>query len=189
MPRIAIFLLCLASVVQGDAVNCNTTAKNHPYHQHFCHVNIAVWGLGRKMFTKLRLQSRSKKFWNCLLIKQHTIIVRSRLINTHIRFIIISQLFLSIENALHGNLALTLSTKNFGVCPISLLSDLRNVDYAIQIAVLTTKCEYLQHKYTNYRSKYEIWCSETKRKHNSNFKVLLQSPESRRNFGCFHHPY
>jgi len=37
------------------------------------------------MFTKLRFQSRSKKFWNRWLIKQLAIIVRSRLINTHIR--------------------------------------------------------------------------------------------------------
>ena len=37
------------------------------------------------MFTKLRFQSRSKKFWNPWLIKQLAIIVRSRLINTHIR--------------------------------------------------------------------------------------------------------
>jgi len=40
-------------------------------------------------------------------------------------------------------LALTLSIKNFGVYPISLLSDVCNVDYAVQIAVLTTKCEYV----------------------------------------------
>jgi len=37
------------------------------------------------MFTKPRFQPRSKKFWNYWLIKQYTIIVRSRLINTHIR--------------------------------------------------------------------------------------------------------
>jgi len=58
---------------------------------------------------------------------------------------IISQLFLSIANALYGNLTLTLSIKNFGVYPISLLSDLCNVDYAVQIAVSTTKYEYVQH--------------------------------------------
>jgi len=44
-------------------------------------------------------------------------------------------------------LALTLSIKNFGVYPISLLSDLCNVDYAVHTAVLTTKYEYVQHKY------------------------------------------
>jgi len=44
-------------------------------------------------------------------------------------FIIISQLFLSIANALHGCFALTLSIKNFCVYPISLLRDLCNVDY------------------------------------------------------------
>ena len=49
--------------------------------------------------------------------------------------------------ALYGNLTLTLSIKNFGVYPISLLSDLFNVDYAVQIAVLTTKYKYVQHKY------------------------------------------
>jgi len=58
---------------------------------------------------------------------------------------IISQLFLSIANALHGSLALTLSIKNVG---ISLLSDLYNADYAVHIAVLTTKYEYVQQKYT-----------------------------------------
>jgi len=36
------------------------------------------------MFTKLRFQSRSKKFWSRWLIKQYAIVVRSRLINTHI---------------------------------------------------------------------------------------------------------
>jgi len=36
----------------------------------------AVWGLGREMFTKLRFQSRSKKFWNRWLIKQYAIINR-----------------------------------------------------------------------------------------------------------------
>jgi len=44
-----------------------------------------------------------------------------------------------MANALYGNLTLTLSIKNFGEYPISLLSDLCNVDYAVQIAVLTTK--------------------------------------------------
>jgi len=41
-----------------------------------------------------------------------------------------------------------LSIKNFGLYPISLLSDLCNVDYAEQVAVLTTKYEYVQHKCT-----------------------------------------
>jgi len=65
------------------------------------------------MFTKLRFQSRLKKFWNRWFIKQYAIIFRSRLINTHTRihYIIISQHFLSIANALHGSLALTLSIK------------------------------------------------------------------------------
>jgi len=31
---------------------------------------------------------------------------------------------------------------------MSLLRDLCNVDYAVQITVLTTKYEYVQHKYT-----------------------------------------
>jgi len=61
-----------------------------------------------------------------------------------------SQLFLRIANALYGNLTLTLSIENVGVYPISVLSDLCNVDYAVQIAVLTTKYEYVQHKYTKY---------------------------------------
>jgi len=43
----------------------------------------AVWGLGRKMFTKLRFQLPSRKFWNRWLIKQYAIIFRSRLINIH----------------------------------------------------------------------------------------------------------
>jgi len=62
---------------------------------------------------------------------------------------IISQLFSSIANNLHGSLALTLSIKHFGVYPLSLLSDLCNVDYAVHIAVVTTKYEYVQHKYAN----------------------------------------
>jgi len=33
------------------------------------------------MFTKLRFQSRSKKFWNLWYINQHAIIIRSRPIN------------------------------------------------------------------------------------------------------------
>jgi len=48
-------------------------------------LTYAVSGLGRKMFTKLRYQSHSKKFWNRWLIKLYAIILRSRLINTHIR--------------------------------------------------------------------------------------------------------
>jgi len=48
-------------------------------------LTYALSGLGGKMFTELRFQSRSKKFWNRWLIKQYAIIVRSRLINTHIR--------------------------------------------------------------------------------------------------------
>ena len=31
--------------------------------------------------------------------------------------------------------------------PISLIGDLCNVDYAVQIAVLTSKYKYIQHKY------------------------------------------
>jgi len=103
------------------------------------------------MFTKLRFQLRSKKFWNHWLIKQYEIIVRSRLINAHIQIhYIFSTIFsfLCIANALPGSLVLTLSIKNFGVYPISLLSDLCDVDYSAQIAVLTTKYEYMQHKYT-----------------------------------------
>jgi len=44
-------------------------------------LTYAIWGLGRKMFTKLGFQSRSKKFWNRWLLKQYAIIVRGRLIN------------------------------------------------------------------------------------------------------------
>jgi len=51
---------------------------------------------------------------------------------------------LSIANAVCGNLTLTLSIKNFGVYPISLLNNLCNVNYAVQIAVLTTKYKYVQ---------------------------------------------
>jgi len=47
------------------------------------------------MFTKLRFQSRSKKFWNLWYINHYAIIIRSRLINIPIEFAIISQLFLS----------------------------------------------------------------------------------------------
>jgi len=47
--------------------------------------------------------------------------------------------------------------KNFCVAPISLLSDICNVDYPVQMAVLATKCEYVQHTYTK-QEKNEIWC-------------------------------
>jgi len=120
-----------------------TYCKNHSYNQ-----NIRCLRLARKMFTKLRFQSRSKTFWSRWLIKQYAIIVRSRLKTPTSGFIIISQLFLSIANALHGSLTLTFSIKKFGVYPISLLSDLCNVDCAIQVALLTTKYEYVQHKCT-----------------------------------------
>ena len=124
-------------------------------------LTYAVWGLGRKMFTKLRFQSRSKKIWNRWLIKQYAIIVWSRLINTHIRImiIIISQLFLSIANALHGSLALTLSIKNFGVYLISLL-------VVFVMLIMQYRLQFWQ-RHTNMRninirsrSKYEIWCSK-----------------------------
>jgi len=39
-------------------------------------LTYAVWGLGCKMFTKLRFQSRSKIFWNRWSIKQYAITVR-----------------------------------------------------------------------------------------------------------------
>jgi len=48
-------------------------------------LSYAVCGLGGKMFTKLKLQSRSKKFGNHWLVKLYANIVRSRLMNTHIR--------------------------------------------------------------------------------------------------------
>jgi len=38
--------------------------------------------------------------------------------------------------------------RNLGVYLISLLSELCNVDYAVQIAVLTTTYKYVQYKYT-----------------------------------------
>jgi len=99
------------------------------------------------MFTKLRFQSRSKTFWSRWFIKQYAVIVRSRLINTHIRIHYNFATFSEYCERSHGSLALTLSNQNFGVYPISLLSDLCNVDYAVQIAVLTTKYEYVQYKY------------------------------------------
>jgi len=111
-------------------------------------LTYAVWGLGWKMFTKLRFQSRSKKFWNRWLIKQYAIIIRSRLINIHIRIHYHLSTFSEYCDPLHDSLVLTLSINIFGVYPISLLSDLCNVDYAGQIAVLATKYEYVQHKYT-----------------------------------------
>jgi len=38
--------------------------------------------------------------------------------------------------------------QNFGVYPISFSTDLCNVDFAVQVAVMTTKYEYVEHKYT-----------------------------------------
>jgi len=94
------------------------------------------------MFTKLKFQSRSKKVWNLWLINQYAIIIRSRLTNIHIEFAIISQLFLSIANPLHGSLELTLSIQNLVYIPslcFVIFADLCNVDYAVQIALLTTQ--------------------------------------------------
>jgi len=98
------------------------------------------------MFTKLGFQSRSKKFWNRWLLSNMQLLQESSDKHPTSGFIIISQFFLRTANAVHGSLTLVLSIKNFGVYPISLLSDLCNVDYTVQIAVLTTKYEYVEHK-------------------------------------------
>jgi len=86
-------------------------------------------------------------FWN-LWLKQYAIIIRSRLITDRIWIHYHFLTFSSIANALYGNLTLTLSIKSFGVYPISLVGDLCNVGYAVQITVLTTNYKYVQHKYT-----------------------------------------
>ena len=142
------------------------------------------------MFSKLGFQSRSKKFWNRWLLKQYAIIVRSRLINIpYPDSFIISQLFLSIANALHGSLALTLSIKHFVVYPISLLSDLCNVNYAVQIAVLTTNTNTWNINIQS-RSKYEIWCTKTRREYTTaTSKLYCKVQETDRIFCCFHHLY
>jgi len=103
--------------------------------------------LGSQDVHQFRFQSRSKKFWNRWL-KQYAIIIRSRLITIHIR--IHYYHFSTFSEYCKRSIWQfdTLSIKNFGVYPISLLNDLCNVDYAVQIAVLTTKYKYVQHKYT-----------------------------------------
>jgi len=63
--------------------NLATSCKHHSYNQNFVMLTYAVWGLGRKMFTKIRFQSSSKKFWSRWLIKQYGIIVRRCLTNIH----------------------------------------------------------------------------------------------------------
>jgi len=68
--------------------------------------------------------------------------------------------------------------KNFGVYPISLLGDLCNVAYAVKIEVLTTNYQYVQYKYTKYKEIRSLVIKNIKRKHNSNFKVLLQVQKS-----------
>ena len=73
---------CSVSVGTWETIECWQWKRTFNI---FVMLTYVVWGLDHKMFTKLRFQSRSKKFWNCWLIKQYTIIVRSRLINTHIR--------------------------------------------------------------------------------------------------------
>ena len=125
-------------------------------HNIFVTLTYAAWGLG-KMFTKLRFQSRSKQFWSRWLIKQYAIIVRSCLINIHNRIYYQFSTFSEYCERSTWQFGTNVSIKYFGVYPNSLLSDVYNVYYAVQIAVLTTKYEYVQHKYTN-RSKYEIWC-------------------------------
>jgi len=130
----------------------NHTFNATPAERLQHHVNIRCLRLGSQDVHQTQISVTLEKVWNHWLIKQYAIIVRSRLINTHIQihyiFIQLYFSFLSIANALHGSLALTLSIKNFGVYPISLLGDLCDVDYSVQIAVLTTKYEYMQHKYT-----------------------------------------
>ena len=140
------------------------------------------------MFTKLRFQSRLKKFRNLWFINQYAINVRSRLINIHIELTIISQLFLSVANSLLCSLALMLSIQNFGVYPIFLLCDLCNVDFAVEVAVLTTQYKEVQHKYTKYRRMDEIYCSKTERESTtapSKFCCKVQNAD--RTLCCFHY--
>jgi len=42
--------------------NLANYCKNRSYNQNFVMLTYAVWGLARKMFTKLRFQSSSKNF-------------------------------------------------------------------------------------------------------------------------------
>jgi len=103
--------------------------------------------LGSQDVYQFRFQSRSKKFWNRWL-KQYAIIIRSRLIAGLIR---IHYHFLTFSEYCKRSIwqfDTNVINQKFGVYPISLLGDLCNVDYAVQIAVLTTKCKYVQHKYT-----------------------------------------
>jgi len=101
--------------------------------------------LGSQDVHQFRFQSRSKKFWNRWL-KRYVIIIRNRLITIHIHIHYYSSTFSEYCKRSTWQFD-TLSIKNFGVYPISLLSDLCNVDYAVKIAALTTKYKYIQHKY------------------------------------------
>jgi len=97
---------------------------------------------------QIRFQSRSKKFWNRWSIKQYAIIIRSRLINIHIHIYSHLSTFSEYCERSTWKFGTNVIIKNVDVYPISLLSDLCNVDYAVQIVVLTTKYKYVQHKYT-----------------------------------------
>ena len=83
-------------------------------------LTYAVLGLRRKMFTKLRFQSRSKMFWNRWLIKQYAIVVRNRLINTHIRIHYIFSTFSEYYERSTWQFGTNVINQNFGVYPISL---------------------------------------------------------------------
>jgi len=96
---------------------------------------------------QFRFQSRSKKFWNRWL-KQYAIIIGSRLITIHIRIHYHFSTFSEYCKRSIWQFGTNVINQTLGVYPISLLRDLCNVDYAVQIAVSTTKYKYVQHKYT-----------------------------------------
>jgi len=106
-------------------------------------ITIRCLRFGSQDVHQIRFQSRSKKFWNRWL-KQYAIIIRSHLITIHIRI----HYHFSTFSEYWKRSILQFDTNDinqkFGVYPISLFSDLCNVNYAVQIAVLTTKYKYVQ---------------------------------------------
>jgi len=134
-------------------------------------LTYAVWGLGRKMFTKLRFQSLSKKFWSRWLIKQYAIIVRSRLINIHIRIHYHFSTFSEYCERSTWQFGTNVINQKFW-CVSHLFSDLCSDLWSLYLVIfvmliMQNRLQFWQRN-TNMcninvrsRSKYEISCSKT----------------------------
>jgi len=99
------------------------------------------------MFTNSNFSHARKSFWSRWL-KQYAIIIRSRLITGHIRIHYHFSTFSEYCKRSIWQFDTNIINQKFWCVSISLLGDLCNVDYAVQIVVLTTKYNYVQHKHT-----------------------------------------